>query len=249
VLERIGGSDDAGIENRYIMAKYGLEADGPRATSVRLDSAMSERAPLEDTQREDLSDLAFVSIDAARTQDIDDALYAEVTSDGWILYVAIADPTPTSTPTRRCAISCAGAAAACTSTAPWRRCFPRPWPCSGCALAENEARPALVCRLQVSEDGSIGDFRFLEAKVRSGAKLSYYAVDRYLSGHNESLICHATPLEALYQASRALRRHREEQELVMEDRQEYRWVLDERVTSITSSPAKNSSPSASSRNA
>ena len=34
-----------------------------------------------------------MSIDAARTQDIDDALYAEVTSEGWLLYVAVADPT------------------------------------------------------------------------------------------------------------------------------------------------------------
>ena len=36
---------------------------------------------------------------------------------------------------------------------------------------------------------------------------------------------HATPLEALYQVYRALRANREEYGLVMEDRQEYRWVL------------------------
>jgi VacB/RNase II family 3'-5' exoribonuclease len=228
VLERIGGSDDAGIENRYIMAKYGLEADWAEGDISALDSAMSERAPLEDTQREDLSDLAFVSIDAARTQDIDDALYAEVTAEGWILSVAIADPTAyidAGSPLRDIVRRRGSSVYFHGAVAPM---LPEALALRGCALAENEARPALVCRLQVREDGSIGDFRFLEAKVRSGAKLSYYAVDRYLSGHNESLICHATPLEALYQASRALRRHREEQELVMDDRPEFRWVLDER---------------------
>ena len=38
---------------------------------------------------------------------------------------------------------------------------------------------------------------------------------------------HATPLEALYQVYRALRGHREEHDLVMEERREYRWILGE----------------------
>jgi exoribonuclease II len=45
VLERIGGSDDAGIENRYIMAKYGLEADWAEADISALDSATSSARP------------------------------------------------------------------------------------------------------------------------------------------------------------------------------------------------------------
>ena len=56
------------------------------------DYAASQR-PLEEADRVDLTHLAFVSIDSARNVDIDDALYAEVTSEGWTLYVAIADPT------------------------------------------------------------------------------------------------------------------------------------------------------------
>ena len=65
------------------------------------------------------------------------------------------------------------------------------------------------------------------ATVRSRAKLSYYAVDRYLSGQADDLMSHATPLEALYQVYRALRAHREKDELVMEDRREYRWILND----------------------
>jgi hypothetical protein len=45
------------------------------------------------TSRLDLTHLPFVSIDAARTVDIDDALHAEVTPGGWQLSVAVADPT------------------------------------------------------------------------------------------------------------------------------------------------------------
>ena len=65
----------------------------------------------------------------------------------------------------------------------------------------------------------------MEATVRSRAKLSYYAVDKYLTGQNEELMMHASPLEALYQVYRALRAHRQEHHLVMEDRQEYRWIM------------------------
>ena len=38
---------------------------------------------------------------------------------------------------------------------------------------------------------------------------------------------HASPLETLYQVYRALRARREQHNLVMEDRHEFRWVLNE----------------------
>ena len=80
----------------------------------------------------------------------------------------------------------------------------------------------------------MGDFEFIEATVRSRAKLSYYGVDRYLNGHADDLMSHATPLEALYQVFRALRGHRETHGLVMEERREFRWILndDKRIDTI-----------------
>jgi exoribonuclease II len=80
----------------------------------------------------------------------------------------------------------------------------------------------------VSDAGDVGNFEFIEANVRSRAKLSYYGVDRYLSGDYDELMSHATPLEALYQVYQALRKSREEHELVMEDRREYRWILNDK---------------------
>ena len=96
-----------------------------------------------------------------------------------------------------------------------------------CALAEGEDRPALVCKISVADNGEVGDFEFIEAAIRSRAKLSYIAVDRYLAGNYDELMSHATPLEALYQVYRALRGHRETAELVMEERAEYRWILND----------------------
>lgn len=228
VLERIGGADEAGIENRYCMAKFGLSPSWEEEDIAAAEALLAETNPTGSGQREDLSDLAFVTIDAARTQDIDDALYAEVTNDGWILYVAIADPTAfigADSPLREVLRQRGSSAYFHGAVAPM---LPEGLAQNRCALSEGELRPALVCRVVISEEGQLGEFRFMEATVRSGAKLSYYAVDRYLSGQNEALICHSNPLEALYQVSRALRTHREAHELVMEDRQEFRWILDDK---------------------
>jgi ribonuclease R len=96
-----------------------------------------------------------------------------------------------------------------------------------CALSEGSDRPALVCKIAISDNGEVGDFEFIEATVRSRGKLSYYGVDRYLNGQGDELMSHATPLESLYQVFRALRANREEHGLVMEDRQEYRWILND----------------------
>ena len=65
---------------------YGISA-------MELEQRLAECHPLETDVRRDLTDLEFISIDAAKTQDIDDALYADISDDGWTLYVAIADPT------------------------------------------------------------------------------------------------------------------------------------------------------------
>ncbi len=228
VLERIGAADEPGIENLYTMAKHGLRRDWPEEALAELKKLLKERSPTEEQGREDLRDLAFVSIDAARTQDIDDALYAEVTSEGWLLYVAIADPTAyidADSALRSIVRDRASSVYFHGTAVPM---LPELVAQQRCALSEGEDRPALVCRVAVSENGSLGDACFIEAKIRSRAKLSYYAVDRYLGGQDDSLICHSTPLEALYQASRSLRARREAEELVMDERQEYRWILDER---------------------
>jgi ribonuclease R len=96
-----------------------------------------------------------------------------------------------------------------------------------CALSEGVNRAALVCKIAIRDNGEVGEFEFIEATIRSRAKLSYYAVDRYLNGQYDDLMSHATPLETLYQIYRVLRARREENDLVMDDRQEFRWVLNE----------------------
>jgi ribonuclease R len=227
VLAVIGDDQTPGIENRYSMAKHRLASEWSSASKADLEQCLAERRPLETDKRRDLSDLEFISIDTVKTQDIDDALYAEISTDGWTLFVAIADPTAYIAEDSNLHRDIAARGTSVYFHGDVLPMLPEQLSQDTCALSEGSDRPALVCKIAISDSGEVGDFEFMEATVRSRGKLSYYGVNRYLSGQGDDLMSHATPLEALYQVFRALRGHREQHGLVMEDRQEYRWILND----------------------
>ena len=227
ILAILGDAETPGIENLYTANKYQLPSSWSKEADEQLQQALASAQPLGDQRRRDLTDLEFVSIDSARTQDIDDALYAEISSDGWNLYVAIADPTSFIEQGSLLEQEIAAHASSVYFHGDAIAMMPEALSQDTCALAEAKDRPALVCKIAVSDDGEVGEFEFIEAVVRSKAKLSYVAVDRYLAGNYDELMSHATPLEALYQVFRALRARRETTQLVMEDRTEYRWFLND----------------------
>jgi ribonuclease R len=227
VLQTFGNETVPGLENRYCAARAGIEWDWPEKTVQKMASHLAKIDPANDPGRTDLTHLAFVSVDAARTQDIDDALYAEVTQDGWDLYIAVADPTAFLGSLEDIVDNVTKRGSSVYFHGDMVPMLPDIVSQQYAALTEDALRPAVVCKVHVGEDGTVGDYTFLNATIKSRAKLTYAAVDRYVTGHNDELIAHSNPLEALVQAYRALRRQREEHELVMEDRREYRWHLDD----------------------
>jgi VacB/RNase II family 3'-5' exoribonuclease len=227
VLSVIGSDNTPGIENLYCMAKYALATKWSSASREELKQLLAQRQPIETQKRRDLTDLEFVSIDAAKTLDIDDALYAEISKDGWTLFVAIADPTAYIPQDSNLHRDIAARGISIYFHGDVLPMLPEELSQDTCALAEGVDRAALVCKIAIKDNGALGAFEFIEARVRSRAKLSYYAVDRYINGQYDELMSHATPLETLYHVYRALRGRREEIDLVMEDRQEFRWILNE----------------------
>ncbi len=234
VLSVIGDECTPGIENLYCMAKYRLATQWSKGVKEELKESQALQSPLDAQQRRDLTDLEFVSIDSTKTLDIDDALYAEISTDGWVLYVAIADPTAYIRQGAGLHRDIATRATSVYFHGDVLPMLPEELSQNTCALSEGVDRAALVCRVAIRDSGEIGNFEFIEAMVRSRAKLSYFAVDRYLNGQYDELMSHASPLETLYQIYRALRAHREQHYLVMEERQEFRWVMndDKQIDSI-----------------
>ena len=228
VLSVLGDETTPGIEILYSISKHHLPNQWSKGSLNDIEKSLAEH-PCETTlDRRDLTDLEFVTIDAAKTQDIDDALYAEISDDGWTLFVAIADPTAYVNTSSRLYKDIAQRATSVYFHGDVLPMLPEILSQETCALSEGADRPALVCKISVSDAGEVGEFEFIEATVRSRAKLSYYAVDRYLNGQYDELMSHSTPLESLYQVYRALRGCREQNNLLMmDDRQEFRWILND----------------------
>lgn len=135
-----------------------------------------------DLPREDYTSKPFVTIDSAKTEDMDDALYIEKTDDGFLLYVAIADPTGYIS--EGCQLDTEAAHRAFTIYLPGRNIpmLPRELSDDLCSLREGELRPTLLGIVHIKQDGTIvtEDTIFKLAYIKSQGKLIYNYVSDYL---------------------------------------------------------------------
>ncbi|MGQ4877607.1 exoribonuclease II [Billgrantia sp. LNSP4103-1] len=220
--ELVAKADDPAVPWRVTLARHALEQASPVAGSDW---------PLRDEglEREDLTDEPFFTIDSEKTRDMDDALRIAPREDGgWRLTVAIADPTAYVEEGH--AADLEARTRAFTVYLPGQNVTMLPEQLADdlCSLREGEERPVLACTLEVEPDGSLGDYRFFAATVRSQAKLAYDRVSNWLEGQGEW-----TPAEAIGEQLRALREMTEaraawraEHALVFKDRPDYVFDLD-----------------------
>ncbi len=229
VAEVIGDEETRGIEALYALRKHDL-ADA--FSSEELAAAEALEAPANESfAREDLTALAFVTIDNASTRDMDDALYAEAGDDGWTLYVAIADPDAwiaAGSALDRAAHSRATSIYLPGHTVPM---LPPRLSEELCSLKPGEIRLALCCRMQIDTRGHIRDYRFMPVRMRSAAKLSYPEVSAWIDG-DPTRLAGLTPevyrsLEALKALHPALNSNREMHAILFEDRPDFRYELDD----------------------
>ncbi|GIR90325.1 MAG: hypothetical protein CM15mP89_3300 [Gammaproteobacteria bacterium] len=207
VLSRLGDDQTPGVENQYCAARAGLAEAWTEKSAQPLIDAASAQNPLEDSSRLDLTGLSFVSIDAARTVDIDDALHAKSLPTVGSSRLQSLTPPLISQAWRTCRVCSPSAAPRFTFMATSPRCCPKRF-AGPLRAGRGHPRPAIVCQMQVLDSGEIESFAFHRAVVRSRAKLAYAAVDRYVTGNSDDLIAHANPLEALVQVYRTLRERR-----------------------------------------
>ncbi len=224
----IGKPGEDHIEHRFIMEKSGLSADFSEAEQQQVSQLVEQGLQAELDKRTDLTHLPFVTIDSAGTRDIDDALYAEAHSQGWSLWIAIADPAALIN--TNSALDNAAEQRATSSYFPDQVLPMLPPELSEqlCSLQENELRLAMVVELKVAEDGSIESTNIHNAKIRSQAKLSYAQVAQLIKGEDNEI-----PAELhghivhLHNCSLALNQFRAEHCLIMEERPDYKIITDE----------------------
>ena len=232
VIQRIGRPEEPGIESRYILAKYQLpeqwtsEAQS-QATSINWAPFTCE------PQQQDLTHLPFVTIDSETTRDMDDAVYIEPKNDGWIVYTAIADPTRHITPESPLEKAARERASTVYLLGQTITMLPTELSHDTYSLVPEKERPTLVCRMQVNSQGSIAGYEFIEAVICSRNKLSYQSVYELLAPADAVESSTDIPadtqhmLQELHKFALARIQYRAEHALVMEERADYFYILNE----------------------
>ncbi|OAZ99788.1 exoribonuclease II [Halomonas sp. G11] len=221
--ELVAKSDDPAVPWRVTLARHALEQASPNA---------GDDWPLRDEGlvREDLTAQPFFTIDGEKTRDMDDALHVTPRAEGgWQLSVAIADPTAYVEEGH--AADLEARTRAFTVYLPGQNVTMLPEKLSDelCSLWEGQDRPALACTLDINADGSLGDYRFFAATVKSNAKLAYDPVSDWIDGQGDWAPADniAEQLTALRDLTEARTAWRNEHALVFKDRPDYVFDLDD----------------------
>ncbi|AQQ68001.1 RNAse R [Microbulbifer agarilyticus] len=224
----IGKPDMAGIEHAFVVAQHRLPNTFSKGA---LEQAEAIPAQLESicTDRKDLSELGFVTIDSESTRDMDDAIAITKTDAGWTLHIAVADPSSlieAGSPLDKDALARANSVYLAGETLPM---LPAGLCENSFSLLEGQLRPALVMHIVVSEDGALNGFEYEFAAIRSQHKLSYSQVAQYIDGDAAAVPeTQHQALSELNALSKARAQYRSGHSLVMEDRPDYDLILNEK---------------------
>jgi exoribonuclease-2 len=242
-ISKILGSDqDPGIEHLVTRCKHSLidqwNKEEQTAAAKILNASRDFNACV-DTTRHDLSAQQFITIDSENTRDMDDALSIKSTTTGWLLSVAIADPSsfirPDSILNKTAQLR--GSTAYLSGGA--ITMLPEELAHDGFSLVAGENRPVVVCHLNIEQDGSLSSTQFELAIIKSQHKLSYINVASYLQADSDTCDAIAPDCQplitSLHHCSQALNSFRQANMLIMEDKPDYEYQLDDakHITNIT----------------
>lgn len=224
----IGQRDQPKFEFKYVVAKHKLNRQWDKEAEQQAQK-LTQISVASTDQRDDLQELVFVTIDGRTTRDMDDALAIDTTDEGWRLNVAIADPASYIEPESPLAKAAKGFVQTLYMPGGQLPMLPQNLATDIFSLVEDAPRPALVCTVDVKRDGSLGDYAFKHAVIRSRAKLCYTDVAATLSGEDVSVIPEEFHplLKELEALSQARLNYRQTHSLVGESQDDFDFVLDE----------------------
>jgi ribonuclease R len=184
IKEVLGDVDDPGMEIEIAVRKYSVPHEFSQAC-IALARALPDKVrPQDFSNRIDLTDVPFVTIDGEDARDFDDAVYCEPISKGrgksvvkgWRLLVAIADVSHYVETGSAIDVDAYDRA---TSVYFPRRVIPMlPEKLSNglCSLNPEVERLCMVCDMHVTGDGDIEAYQFYPAVMWSHARFTYTEV-------------------------------------------------------------------------
>lgn len=174
----LGVEDDVTTQERLVKTNNDVPTEFPREVLQEAASLPEIPAESEFAERVDLRHLAFVTIDGATAKDFDDAIYVEEQSNGWRLWVAIADVShyvPIGSALDAEALTRGNSYYFPQSVEPM---FPEALSNGLCSLNPRVPRLTMVAEMFFYHGGGIGKERFYPAVIQSKARLTYDQVKR-----------------------------------------------------------------------
>ena len=203
VIKILGDYADSGMEIEIALRNHHLPYEFQADVLQEIKELSEDDIPQLEGQREDLTALSLVTIDGETAKDFDDAVYAQPIkgTDGYRLIVAIADVSHYVKPATHLDKEAFNRG---TSVYFPRRVIPMlPEILSNglCSLKPQVNRYALVCDMVVDSVGTVTQYRFYNALIKSHARLTYTQVQNYLDSpakEQHELSSLSTTLDSLH---------------------------------------------------
>jgi ribonuclease R len=182
VVEVLGNYGDSGMEIEIALRKHDLPYEFSREAAAQAAAIPPQVRKSDLRRREDIRHLPLVTIDGETAKDFDDAVWCEPQAKGWRLIVAIADVSHYVQPgdaLDRDAVQRGNSVYFPRRVIPM---LPESLSNGLCSLNPQVDRLCMVCHMDISAKGVIGDYRFYPAVMHSQARLTYTRVRDALSG-------------------------------------------------------------------
>ncbi len=186
ISARLGNPDEQNAVSLIAIHRHGIPDHFPKDVLHELDTLPA----LTLDKREDLRDMALITIDPFDARDHDDAVYACEDTDesnvgGYVVTVAIADVSyyiDTGSKLDREALKRGNSVYFPDRVVPM---LPEKISNDLCSLREHEERPCLAVTMHFDKYGDKIDHRFMRAVMRSHAKLSYEQAQMAINGQGD----------------------------------------------------------------
>lgn len=202
IIKNFGKFDLNKATATLVLEKHGIPLEFPENVFRETTKLPQFEAGL----RLDLTDVPLVTIDGDDSKDFDDAVWAKKTINGFNLIVAIADVAfyvREGSELDREAYKRGNSVYLPNVVVPM---LPEILSNDLCSLNPNQCRAAVVCMIEIDNEGNLRDFNFKRAVIKSAARLTYKEVQSAIEGNKNEKTAplYKNVIEPLYEAYLAL---------------------------------------------
>ena len=217
----LGQADAPGMDVLSVLYVFGLEVDFDQDVLDEIPKIPTEVSPEEMKGRMDHRDQAIVTVDGEDAKDLDDAIYMESLSNGYRLYVHIADVShyvPSGSVIDQSAYERSSSIYMVDRVVPM---LPRELSNGICSLHPNVDRLALTCQIDLSFEGNVIDYNIYESIIQSKKRLSYKQINE-----EEDLGEYQDMVDMMMECARRLNYKRSQEGSIDFDSDETEFVVD-----------------------